>query len=150
VWDARILASSAIAGVLAPFIGVKGGVELGASLVAVKYYLSSALEKPKVLDWIARTPQSELGALRKLPGAEKINIQHGLTEAAIESAKGKKIKVSPELRSFLGASNVQRLIAAGVVNKGAQEKKPAEQLKDLKAIQQRYSSNPNMPAGEAP
>jgi hypothetical protein len=141
-WDARILASSAIAGVLSPFIGMKGGVELGAS------YLSSTLEKPKVLDWIAKTPPDELEALSKLPGIEKINVQHGLTQAVVSSANGKKLPVSTQLMKFLGPNNVKQLIVAGVVSNGPRaEKKPGEQINDLKRIQ--AGSNPNMPGGES-
>ena len=146
VWDARIIASSLMAGVLAPFIGLKGGVEMGASYVALKEYLSRTLEKPKVVDWLAKTPPAELDALNKLPGIDKINVQHGLTEAAIELSKRRKFGLDPALKQFLGPANVARIAA---VNSAVQQsrKKPGEQLKDLQAIQNRTSSNPNMPTG---
>ena len=147
VWDARIIASSLMAGVLAPFIGLKGGVEMGASYVALKEYLSRTLEKPKVINWLAKTPPAELDALNKLPGIDKINVQHGLTEAALELSKRRKFDLDPALKQFLGPVNVARIAA---VNSAVQQthRKPGEQVKDLQAIQNRSSSNPAMPAGE--
>ena len=146
VWDARIIASSVIAGVLAPFIGLRGGVEMGASYVVLKEYLSRTLEKPKVVDWLAKTPPAELDSLNKLPGIDKINIKHGLTEAAIELSKRRKFSLDPQLKQFLGPANVARIAA---VNSAVQttKRKPGEQLRDLQAIQNRTSSNPNMPTG---
>lgn len=146
-WDARIIAASVIGGVLAPFMGVKGGIELGASYVAMKYYLSKSLRKPEVLDWISKTPADEIDILNKMPGSEKINIKHGLTEAAMDVAGGKKITMSPRLREFLGPENVRRLVQAGAIS-AVREKKPAEQIQDLNKIRESYSSNPALPVGE--
>jgi hypothetical protein len=145
VWDARIVASSVIAGVLAPFIGVKGGVELGASYVAMKEILARTLEKPKVVNWLARTPPAELDALNKLPGIDKVNVQHGLTEAAIELSKRRKFDLDPALKQFLGPANLARIAA---VNSAVQtpKRRPGDQLKDLQAIENR-TSNPAMPIG---
>jgi hypothetical protein len=141
VWDARIVASSVIAGVLAPFLGLKGGVEIGAAYVVTKYLMSEALTKPKVVNWIAETPPSELAALQKLPQAQLVNIKGAITTAG-ELTKAKTI--SPELREFLGPENVKRILAAsGAVAGSKQRKAPGEQVRDLN----KYSSNPNLPVG---
>ena len=151
-WDARIVASSVVAVPVSLFLQSHIGVEaagVGLGYVVTKYLLSNALEKPEIANWIAYTPKSEIAALDKLPGREKVIVKAGLAELAQQVSGGKKISVSQTLRSFLGPENVMRLIRAGVIAP-ARERKPADQIRDLRAIQQRYSSNPNMPAGEAP
>jgi hypothetical protein len=144
VWDARIFASSVIAGLMAPFLGVKGGIELGAAYVVTKYLMSDALTKPNVINWIAKTPPSELAALRKLPQAQLVNIKNGITTAG-ELTKAKTI--SPELADFLGPENVKRILAASGAVAGSQQRKrkpPGEQKRDL---QEMRHSNPALPVG---
>lgn len=145
-WDARIVAGSVMSAIFAPFLGLKHGIEVGASVIAVKEALNTLLNKPKVIDWLARTPPGELDVLNKLKGADKVNIQHGLTEAAIEMSKKRKFTLDPALKQFLGPANVAR-IAAVNSSVQTQRKKPGEQLRDLRAIQNR-SSNPAMPIGQ--
>lgn len=151
-WDARIVASSVVAVPVSLFLQSHIGVEaagVGLGYVVTKYLLSNALEKPEIANWIAYTPKSEIDALSKLPGREKIIVQAGITELAQQVSEGKKISASRYLRSFLGPNNINRLVRAGIVAE-PREKKPAEQIRDLRAILRRHSSNPNMPAGEAP
>jgi hypothetical protein len=141
-WDARIIASSIIAGLLSPFLGMRGGIEMGASYVVTKLYLARMLEKPGVVEWIAHPPAEEIAILKKLPGAEKINIQTGLTEAAIQA--GVK-NLSPEVRDFIGMKNAAKIMAGGGAVK---VRKPAGVQK--KELQQMRSTNPNMPIGAEP
>ena len=106
-WDYRILGSSLIAGFLSPFLGLKGGVGLGATYVGTKFLMSSLLEKPGVIEWIARTPPAELAAIQKLPQAQLVNIKTALTDAAVKL----KAPPSPELRAFLGPVNTAKILA---------------------------------------
>ena len=142
-WDARIVASSAFAGILAPVLGFERGVEVGVGLVVTKYLLGRALEKPALVEWIARTPPAELAALSKLPQAQLVNVKSAITATA-ELTKAKYI--SPQLGAFLGPENVKRILAASGAVAGSQTRKSAgQQKKDIHAIR---SSNPSQPIGE--
>lgn len=107
-WDFRVVAASAIAGVLAPFLGLERGVEMGGSYVAGKLAIARVLENPKVVNWIARTPPAELQALSQLPNIDKINVQSALTQTAIQT----KTVPSAQLRTFLGPRNTALIMAA--------------------------------------
>lgn len=122
-WDARVIAGSVIAGVLAPFLGLERGIELGATYVGTKLALAKALENPKVMDWIARTPENELRSLYQLPNIDKVNVQTALTDAAIKA----KATPSPQLQRFLGAKNVARILAAQG-NRPVQNRREAVQV----------------------
>src|SRR5579859_22566 len=118
--DAGIIASSTIGGVVGYIFNLSGTTHGASTLVPVamlsyemgKYFLSQALDKPKVVEWIANTPPAELQALQNIKGAELVNIKNGITEAAVQS---KATSVSPQLRSFLGPGNVSRIVAASAV-----------------------------------
>jgi hypothetical protein len=87
VWDARVLAASAIAGVVAPFIGLKGSAVLGGSYVLGKIGMARALENEKVVKWLAETPPREIEALQKLPGADRVKIAGAITNQVVKSLK---------------------------------------------------------------
>jgi hypothetical protein len=125
-WDFRILAASAIAAVVAPFIGLKGGVEMGASYVGGKYAIQAALKNPRVATWIARTPPAELAAFQRLPGIDKVNVQTALTQAAIQT----RTTPSPDLANFLGPQNVARISAAI----GPSQSRPANRREALQKL----------------
>lgn len=86
-WDARVLAGSAIVSLLSPFIGLKGGVEMGATYVGSKLILARALEHPKVVAWLAKPPAEEVAALQRLPGMDKVKIGNAITDQAVEEFK---------------------------------------------------------------
>lgn len=109
-WDARVLAGSAIAAVVAPFIGLKGGIEMGTTYVGAKLGLARALESPKVVDWLAKTPPDEMASLQRLPGADRVKIAGALTDQAVKT--GKPVTLSPAAKAFLGPANVARILAA--------------------------------------
>jgi hypothetical protein len=119
--DIGILSASAIGGVLEAILSGRGGYELPVAAVTYeggKYAASRVLNKPAVVEWLSRTPPEEIAVLQKIPGADKVRIVDGLTEAAIESGKtGKPVSLSPQARSFLGPANVARIVAAsGIPN----------------------------------
>jgi hypothetical protein len=122
-WDARVLASSAIAGILSPFIGLKGSIELGATYVVTKMALANALDNPKVIAWIAKTPPAELAAIQRLPNVELVKIKTALRDG-IKEAKIKN--VSPELRAFLGGATGSAIQTPGEAKERAREFAPAQ------------------------
>jgi hypothetical protein len=107
-WDFRIIAASVIGSIVAPFLGLERGVEMGSSYVAGKLALGGVLDNPKVVDWIARTPDAELQSLQQLPNIDKVNVQSALTQVAIKT----KTIPSAKLQAFLGPRNVSAIFAA--------------------------------------
>lgn len=109
--DIGILGSSVIAGTIQhAFTG--GGLELPTAAIAYeggKYAASRALNNPKVVEWLAKTPQAEIDAINKIPGADKVRIVDGITNAAVKS--GKTVNLSPQARQLLGPGNVAKILA---------------------------------------
>lgn len=92
-----------------------------------KYAASRALNKPAVVEWLAKMPPEEAAVLSKIPGADKVKVITGLTDAAIEQAKmGKPVRLSPEARRILGQQNVARILAASTGNASQIVKTPGE------------------------
>lgn len=118
--DVGILASSILA---EPIMKLLGGAPQGpmsllpAAAIAYeggKYGASRFLNKPGVIEWLSRTPQAELDVINKIPGADKVTIVNGMTDAALDSAKnGKPVRLSPQARQLLGPENVAKIVAAG-------------------------------------
>lgn len=75
-----------------------------------KYSMSRALNNPKVIAWLEKTPPEEAAIIAKIPGADKLQITNMLTDAAVKS--GKPVNLSPEARTLLGSANVARILAA--------------------------------------
>lgn len=99
-----------------------------------------ALNRPAVIEWLSKTPQAELDVLAKIPGADKVKIVNAITSEAV---KAKAPTLSRGVRDLIGPANVARIMAAS----GRKEKKPGEQLRDLRRIQEAHKSNPAMPVG---
>lgn len=74
-----------------------------------KYYTSRALNNPRVIEWLSRTPAEEVAVLNKIPGADKVKIVNTLTDAAVS---GKATNLSPAARQLLGPANVAKILAA--------------------------------------
>jgi hypothetical protein len=120
--DIGILTSSVLLTPLAYFLGEAVGHGGGASALAPlaaglyeggKYAASRVLNNPSVQNWLIKTPPEEVQALNRIPGADKIKVQDGLTNIIVESGRqGKPVTVSPELQQFLGPENVARITAA--------------------------------------
>lgn len=114
--DIGILASSVLAEPIMKILG--GDLGQGATnllpVAAVsyeggKYFASRALNNPKVVEWLSRTPPEEAAALAKIPGADKVKIVNTLTDAAVS---GKATNLSPAARQLLGPTNVAKILAA--------------------------------------
>ena len=75
-----------------------------------KYAMSRALNNPKVVSWLEKTPKAEYEALQKIPGADKVRIINAVTDAVIKS--GKPVKLSPAAQQLIGPANVARIAAA--------------------------------------
>jgi hypothetical protein len=93
-------------------------------------------------------------ALEKLTGSARESVQKSMTDWAVEQSKQKPIKMGPQVRNFLGAKNVSKILAssgivagttAGNALRSLQGKPPGVQKREL---QEMRSSNPNMPTGE--
>jgi len=119
--DIGILASSWIGGTLVDIFSGHG-LELPLSVTAYeggKYGASRLLTKPGVVEWLAQTPPEEMEVINKIPGADKVKIIQGVTEAAEKTAKtGKPVQLSPAARSFLGPANVARILVANSSQQG--------------------------------
>ena len=114
--DIGILSSGYIGGFL-EHLYHGGGVEFPVAVTAYeggKYAASRALQNPRVIEWLVRTPPEEAAALAKIPGADKIKIVDGLTQVAVQS--GKPVTLSPAARQLLGPANVARIIAASTAS----------------------------------
>lgn len=119
--DIGILASSWIGGTLVDIFSGHG-LELPLSVTAYeggKYGASRVLNKPGVVEWLAKTPPQEMEVLQKIPGADKVKIINAVTSEAEKAAKaGKQVQLSPEARQWLGAANVARILAANSSQQG--------------------------------
>ena len=112
--DIGILSASAIGGVLEHAFS-SGGYELPIAAVTYeggKYAASRLLNKPAVIEWLSKTPKEEIDVINKIPGRDKIRIVDGITEVAVDQAKGGPVRLSPEARQLLGPANVAKIIAA--------------------------------------
>lgn len=141
--DIGILSSGYLGGFL-EHIFRGGGFELPFAVTAYeggKFMAGRALNKPAVIEWLSKTPQNELDVIAKIPGTDKVKIVNALTDAAVQT---KATNLSQGVRNLLGPANVMRIMAQSSQRK---EKKPGEQLRDLRRIQNAHSANPNMPAG---
>jgi len=127
--DIGILTSGYLGGFL-EHIFKGGGVEFPVAVTAYeggKYAASRALNQPGVIEWLSKTPPEEAAALSKIPGADKVKVITGLTDAAIEQAKaGKPVNLSPEARRLIGQQNVARILAASSGNASQIVKTPGE------------------------
>ena len=131
--DIGILSASAIGGVLEHILSGRGGYELPIASVTYeggKYAASRLLNKPGVVEWLSRTPQAEIDALNKIPGADRVRIAAGITDAAVKS--GRPVRLSPAARSFLGPANVARILAISAA--GNQVKTPGEARDRLRTV----------------
>jgi hypothetical protein len=131
--DIGILSASAIGGLMETLLSQRSGYELPIAAVTYeggKYAASRVLNNPKVVEWLSKTPPEEAAVLAKIPGADKVKIVTGLTDAAIEQAKtGKPVNLSPQARQLLGPQNVARILAAagtGARTPGDLKKRAAE------------------------
>jgi hypothetical protein len=112
--DVGILSSSIL---LEPIVKIIGGGQGASNLLPAaalgyeggKFYASRILNKPSVIEWLAKTPPEEAAVLAKIPGADKVKIVDGLTQVAIES--GKPVSLSPAARTLLGPSNTAKILA---------------------------------------
>lgn len=120
--DIGIIGSSVILTPLLYFLGEAVAPHGGASALAPamalgyegsKFAASRVLNNPTVTKWLSKTPPEEVQALNRIPGADKIKVQDGLTNIIVESGRqGKPVTVSPELQQFLGPENVAKITAA--------------------------------------
>lgn len=133
--DIGILSASAIGGALEHILSARGGYELPIAAVTYeggKYAASRLLNKPAVIDWLSRTPPSEVEVLMKIPGADKLRIVNGLTEVAVEQGKnGRPVSLSTEAKTLLGPANVARIVAASGALAGSQVKNRRDALQLL-------------------
>lgn len=116
--DVGILSSGVVGELMGSIFGnttldrAAGAIAGVASYEGGKYALSRTMNKPAVIDWLAKTPKSEIDVLSRIPGADKVKVVEGLTQVAMDSAKyGKPIKLSAGARSLLGPANVARIFA---------------------------------------
>jgi hypothetical protein len=136
--DVGILASGSIGQLIGAVFGSRGIDQAIGALGGVaayesgKFAMSRVLKNPRVVDWLAKTPPAEMEVLNKIPGADKIKIQTGLTDAAVEAAKTRPVQLSPSVRRFLGPANVARILA--VTSVGNQVKTPGEAKQRLQAV----------------
>ena len=133
--DVGILGSSILGGLVAGTLmghtGM-GGVVGAASAMgyeSMKYTLSRAMNKPAIVEWLAKTPQTEIDVLRKIPNADKVKILDGITQVATEA--GNKTRLSPQAAALLGPENVHKIIMAGGAISGAQIQNRKDALKAL-------------------
>ncbi len=130
--DVGILASSAVGGIVSTVFGHNpyGGAIAGViGYEAGKYTLSRLSNNPAVVEWMAKTPQSEIAVLRKIPNVDKLKIMDGITEVAMQN--GVKTRLSPQLAGILGPENVHKIIMAGGAISGAQIQNRKDALKAL-------------------
>lgn len=129
--DIGILASGYLGGFL-EHLWKGGGVEFPVAVTTYeggKYAASRALNNPKVVEWLAKTPPEEAAALAKIPGADKVKIVDGLTQVAVQS--GKPVRLSPAARQLLGPANVARILSASGAVAGSQVRNRKEALERL-------------------
>jgi hypothetical protein len=108
--DVGIIGSSVVAGLIAGQL--ERGVVAALGFEGTKFGAARLLNKPAVIDWLAKTPPEEIAAINKIPGADKVRVVDGLTDAAVEAAKsGKLTRISPEVRRLIGPANVARIMA---------------------------------------
>jgi hypothetical protein len=120
--DIGILSSSVVLApvmyLLGEAIGHGGGASALAPIAAAAYEggkITSAklLRSDAFRGWLSKTPPEEIQALAKIPGADKIRIQDGITKIVVdEYKKGKRVDLSPQVRQFLGPKNLGVIAAA--------------------------------------
>jgi hypothetical protein len=133
-YDAGILASSALMRPIAAFLGhgTEALFAYGPSLyVGGKIAARTLLQKPEVLDWLARPSQQDIDVINKIPNVNRVKIVDGLTQTAVRAAReGKPVHIDAKSAQFLGPKNIA-LIAAAVAHKQT----PADLKKRAKAVQ---------------
>jgi len=116
--DIGILSSSIIARPLLRLLG--GGAGFGEAIAGAaasyeggKLAASKVLEKPAIIKFLSQPTAADMRVIEKIPGADRVKIINGFTDAAVESGhSGRKVKLSPAISRFLGVANVAKILAA--------------------------------------
>jgi len=98
--------------------------------VAVRKSAGRVISIPRLREWIAKPLPEELSALERLPEELKDDARQTIKK---QIDRNKITPVAPGLKAFLAGTAVR--------------KKPGEQIKDIRAIQENYGSNPALPVG---
>ena len=89
-------------------IGIAAGAFMGGKMLASKLATT-----PSVIEFLSRPSASDLELISKIPGADKVKVINGFTDAAVEAAKsGKPLKIAPQTALLLGPENVRKILAA--------------------------------------
>lgn len=151
-WDARRIAASAMGEVIGQLYGqrlIGAGMGYTAGTLVPKY-IGTLLDKPEIAAWLADTPVKEAETLAKIPGVDKIKLTDGITEMVVKRAKsGRPVVISQPAANLLGPKNIARIVAAGGMVAGGEQKKSKSLGQQLKEINAMRSSNPNLPIGES-
>lgn len=117
--DAGILMSSVVLG---PWLKMVFGKGEGASNLLPeaaityeggKYAISRALRNSRVRKFMEGVPQTEMDALNRIPGSDKVIIQNAMTQDAINAARsGIIVRPTNAIKAFLGDRNVRLIMAA--------------------------------------
>ena len=111
-WDLRVLGSSVIAPIIAPFLGrsiEEGAAALGAgaAYVGVPKLAGAILDIEKVKNWIAQPTEADVAAASRLPEPARAKLVGELRKIIDgEKAKGGKMKVAPAVQRLIGQSGV--------------------------------------------
>jgi hypothetical protein len=113
-YQIRRLATSGIASVIALVTHSAGETIAGYALSeAAPKVAASFIEKPRVMEWLARPSVEDIAALNTVPHIDRVRIMDALTQTAIGEAKaGRAVKMSPETMAFLGKARAAAIMAA--------------------------------------
>jgi hypothetical protein len=129
-YDLGILAGS----VLRAFTGNWSDLLLDPAFVSIRKSFGRAISRSEVRNWLIQPTPEEIELINRLPEMLKQDLKEDMLEfVRKERSAGRPLKLGLPVQAFLGVTR--------------QQKKPGEQLQDLRAIQERHSSNPAMPIG---